>query len=172
MKDTKLLSGKENDPFQQSSLSVPVVDVEPDTSTRISFLYPSTSVKRIFQPIYTDLLDTMVDHMARVRQMAEAGDIDQKYLYWDPSAFTYWSELIKSNTYRIYRSCAQALELLLQDDKWLELSADGIGAIVDLGVGAGNKNRQVIDHLLSRFPESEPELILVDTSFPMLEGTL
>ena len=130
--------------------------------------------------LYLDkiILDLSFQHSDLIKEIEDSvkaeKSIDQKFLYLDPISVKNWGALIASEEYIIYGHCLSALRKTLATPTWKEsVKSEKINCIVDLGVGAGEKDNLIIKNFI-RLTESKKivQLVIIDTSIPMLELTI
>jgi hypothetical protein len=98
--------------------------------------------------------------------------IDQKFLYMSYDSIRIWKELIRDE-YKTYTHCMEALKLFLQSSLWLKnIDRGTFDCIVDLGVGAGDKDIAILDSILGAARNFQVRFVLVDTSSFMIDASL
>lgn len=114
------------------------------------------------------------DHLLKALEKSYAdGKLDQKFLYLDAESVRRWKRLTTGRKYETYEDCLSALELFLGAGYWVQLIDKGeIDAVVDLGVGSGQKDQNIIESILLRSTPGSLKFSGIDTSFYMLEATL
>lgn len=127
-----------------------------------------------FGEVIVDLSTNYMDLLKEIEKACEVGGkIDQKFLYIDPIAVKKWKSLIDSDEYATYRECSDALREFLASNIWKEKVQSGLNTIVDLGVGAGQKDNSILKSFINLTNGNNPiSFVLIDTSFPMIETTL
>ena len=130
--------------------------------------------RSLFSEVIVDLSTNYLDMLREIERACEVeGRIDQKFLYLDPIAVKKWKGLIECDDYKTYRDCSSALRKFLSSQVWKDAINNGLNTIVDLGVGAGQKDNNILRSFLqlTKYKKSV-SFVLVDTSFPMIETTL
>ncbi len=126
----------------------------------------------------TIILDMSFQHSDFIKEIETSvkaeKNIDQKFLYLDPISVKNWKRLIDSDEYNIYNDCLSALRRTLKSDTWKDYVNSGkINCIVDLGVGAGEKDNLIIKSFIKEASNAKDvQYVLIDTSIPMLEITI
>ncbi|WP_339745903.1 L-histidine N(alpha)-methyltransferase [uncultured Maricaulis sp.] len=128
----------------------------------------------IFVSIILDMNSTHMRMMEEILQtIQDENRIDQKFLYIEPVSVQKWNRLISCDEYNTYRDCLSALERFTRSEFWIDYAKkNSLRNIVDLGVGAGIKDYEIIKSLHEIHDRDAIHFVLLDTSFPMLETTI
>lgn len=122
--------------------------------------------------VYLDPHSTSERLHEQLERSLHARNIDQKFLYVDVDSVRQWRALIGSREYKTYEHCAGALKVLLRSEYWKGVMKSGaLDCVVDLGVGAGQKDLEIIESFIRLAPGRELLFAIIDTSLPMLEAT-
>lgn len=181
---SRLLQKDPNDRFQNAaSLISALQGVREQTPTRLRAHPMADSSSRTWkrtlletakshQPIYVVRSQASHKMKGQIEQsLAASNSVDQKFLYFDIAAVDKWTKIINADTYGVYHRCFGVCKTLCEKSDWIEIltSHDAI-RFVDLGVGTGDKDNWLIHNACQA--NDNVELILLDSSFPMLELTI
>ena len=125
--------------------------------------------------IYVDLdINTELQIKSLKDQYLHHDEIDQKFLYIDSQSVELWKGVIACGTYTTYNHCKATLETLTGTGYWHELVAESpTNKLVDLGVGAGDKDYEILRSFVEHCNEDETvTLTLLDSSLVMLDVSL
>lgn len=125
------------------------------------------------EQLYLDSNSTTERLHEELEHSLSTGKTDQKFLYLDLESVRLWRRLIQDRKYKTYDHCLAALHELLRSTLWKEaVTAGQLDCIVDLGVGAGSKDLEIIKSFAQIAPDRRVRFVIVDTSWPMLEETI
>jgi len=100
------------------------------------------------------------------------GSIDQKYLYWDVRSAVRWEKIAETSGYMTAQTSTNLLAIRSHDiiQTIINDSKSKRFSFINLGVGTGVKDHQILSNLLLR--DCEVSYFAVDESFPMIQLTI
>jgi Histidine-specific methyltransferase, SAM-dependent len=111
---------------------------------------------------FTIFVDTKYNEYKKLSELTEGirdGEIDQKFLYWEPSAANRWIDLCNNSEYEYHKISTDLISKRIKEIMSIIVANSNVTLFdfVNLGAGGGYKDYVILKNLVERMPKDTQE---------------
>jgi hypothetical protein len=111
---------------------------------------------------FTIFVDTKYNEYKKLSELTEGirdGEIDQKFLYWEPSAANRWIDLYNHSEYEYHKISTDLISKRIKEIMSIIVANSNVTLFdfVNLGAGWGYKDYVILKNLVERMPKDTQE---------------